>query len=75
MRIDTLQKFAAVHGSVHNHFSQERHLVSRQVGTVKAKDSTTFYFSLAQEVTLISLHFSAKHHAGFGVKKGYTRLP
>ena len=27
----TLQKFAAVHGSVHNHFSQERHLVSRQV--------------------------------------------
>jgi putative transposase len=26
----TLQKFASVHGSVHNHFSQERHLVSRQ---------------------------------------------
>jgi putative transposase len=30
-RMKTLQKFAAVHASVHNHFSQERHLVSRQV--------------------------------------------
>ncbi len=26
----TLQKFAAVHASVHNHFSQERHLYSRR---------------------------------------------
>jgi len=25
----TLQKFAAVHASVHNHFNQERHLYSR----------------------------------------------
>jgi putative transposase len=30
-RMKTLQKFAAVHASVHNHFSQERHLVSREV--------------------------------------------
>ena len=30
-RMKTLQKFAAVHGSVHNHFSQERHLVSRTI--------------------------------------------
>jgi putative transposase len=30
-RMKTLQKFSAVHASVHNHFSQERHLVSRQV--------------------------------------------
>jgi putative transposase len=29
-RIKTLQKFASVHASVHNHFTQERHLVSRQ---------------------------------------------
>jgi putative transposase len=29
-RMKTLQKFASVHGSVHNHFNQERHLVSRQ---------------------------------------------
>ncbi len=26
----TLQKFAAVHASVHNHFNQERHLYSRK---------------------------------------------
>jgi len=30
-RMKTLQKFVAVHGSVHNHFSQERHLVSREL--------------------------------------------
>ena len=29
-RMKTLQKFASVHGSVHNHFQQERHLISRQ---------------------------------------------
>jgi putative transposase len=28
-RMKTLQKFASVHGSFHNHFNQERHLVSR----------------------------------------------
>lgn len=28
-RMKTLQKFTSVHASVHNHFSQERHLVSR----------------------------------------------
>ena len=27
----TLQKFAAVHGAVHNQFSQERHLISRDL--------------------------------------------
>ena len=27
----TLQKFAAVHDPVHNHFAQERHLVSRKI--------------------------------------------
>ena len=30
-RMKTLQKFASVHGSIHNHFAQERHLVSRAV--------------------------------------------
>ena len=29
-RMQTLQKFAAVHGTVHNHFNQERHLTSRE---------------------------------------------
>jgi len=27
----TLQKFTSVHASVHNHFNQERHLVSREI--------------------------------------------
>ena len=27
----TLQTFASVHGTVHNHFNQERHLVSRSI--------------------------------------------
>jgi putative transposase len=30
-RMKTLQKFAAVHASVHNLFNQERHLVSREI--------------------------------------------
>jgi putative transposase len=30
-RMKTLQKFSSIHASVHNHFSQERHLVSREV--------------------------------------------
>lgn len=29
-RMTTLQKFSSVHSQIHNHFSQERHLVSRQ---------------------------------------------
>ena len=30
-RMKTLQKFSSVHASVHNHFSQERHLISRDL--------------------------------------------
>src|SRR5476649_2698972 len=30
-RMKTLQKFASVHASVHNHFNQERHLISRDL--------------------------------------------
>ncbi len=29
-RMKTLQKFASVHGSVHNHFNQDRHINTRQ---------------------------------------------
>jgi len=36
-RMRTLQKFAVVHGSIYNHFNQERHLSSRQ--TYKANRS------------------------------------
>ena len=32
----TLQKFSSVHAQVHNHFNQERHLVTRQVYKQKA---------------------------------------
>jgi putative transposase len=35
----TLQKFSSVHGQ-HNHFNQERHLVTRQV--YKQRRSTAF---------------------------------
>ena len=28
-QMKSLQKFASVHGSIHNHFSLERHLVNR----------------------------------------------
>ena len=30
-RMRSLQKFAAVHGSIHNHFNQKRHLTSRAI--------------------------------------------
>ena len=30
-RMHILQKFSAAHASVHNHFMQERHLVSRNI--------------------------------------------
>ncbi len=30
-RMHTLQKFSSIHASVHNHFNQERHLVSRYI--------------------------------------------
>ncbi|MEW9853801.1 hypothetical protein ABUH87_01175 [Novosphingobium sp. M1R2S20] len=29
-QMKTLQKFASVHADIHNHFSLERHLISRQ---------------------------------------------
>ena len=29
-QMKSLQKFASVHANLHNHFNQERHLVSRQ---------------------------------------------
>jgi len=28
-RMSTLQKFTSVHGSIHNHFNHERHLIDR----------------------------------------------
>ena len=37
-RMRSLQKFAAIHGSIHNHFNQERHLTTRQI--LKARRDT-----------------------------------
>jgi putative transposase len=36
----SLQKFASVHASLHNHFNSERHLVERQ--TVKDRRSAAW---------------------------------
>jgi putative transposase len=47
-RMKTLQKFASVHGTVHNHFNQERHLTDRQ--TFKANRSA----AIAERKSLIA---------------------
>jgi transposase-like protein len=39
-QMKTLQKFASVHASLHNHFNQERHLTDRQ--TYKERRSAAF---------------------------------
>jgi len=35
----TLRKFASVHGQVHNHFNQERHIVDRQSYKVRRSEA------------------------------------
>lgn len=47
-RMKSLQKFASVHASFHNHFSQERHLIDRQ--TYKLRRSA----ALAEWQTLVA---------------------
>jgi putative transposase len=47
-RMKSLQKFASVHGRVHNHFNQERHLIDRK--TFKERRST----ALAEWQSLVS---------------------
>ncbi len=42
-RMKTLQKFASVRGSVHNHFNQERHPVSREIYSVPSNIGTLIY--------------------------------
>ena len=51
-----LQKFAAVHSSVHNHFSQERHLHSRDKFKLNRAAALAEWRSLgaAQEAVLLS---------------------
>lgn len=46
-RMKTLQKFASVHGSVHNHFNQERHLIDRQTYKERRSAALAEWQSLA----------------------------
>jgi putative transposase len=47
-RMKTLQKFASVHAAVHNHFNQERHLVSRKIYKERRSVAFTEWRSLAE---------------------------
>ncbi len=47
-QMKTLQKFASIHASLHNHFNQERYLVDRQ--TYRERRST----ALAEWQSLIA---------------------
>jgi len=46
-RMKTLQKFASVHGTVHNHFNQERHLISREQYKVRRSAALAEWKALA----------------------------
>ena len=43
----TLQKFSSIHAQVHNHFNQERHLVSRETYKQRRSDSLMAWRTLA----------------------------
>jgi putative transposase len=45
-RMKTLQKFASVHASLHNHFSQDRHLIDRQTYKDRRSAALTEWQSL-----------------------------
>ena len=46
-RMKSLQKFASVHGSIHNHFNQERHLIDRQTFKQRRSAALAEWQSLA----------------------------
>ena len=46
-RMKTLQKFASIHASVHNHFAHERHLVDRQTHKTRRAVALAAWQSLA----------------------------
>ena len=46
-RMKTLQKFAAVHSQVHNHFNQERHLTDRETFKQRRSEALTEWRSVA----------------------------
>ena len=45
-RMRSLQKFASLHGSIHNHFNQERHLTSRAIYKDRRDAALTAWRSL-----------------------------
>ncbi len=45
--VKTLQKFSSVHAQVHNHFNQERHLVTRQIYKQRRSAALTEWRALA----------------------------
>ena len=46
-QMKALQKFASVHGSIHNHFNQERHLIDRQTYKLRRSAALTEWQMLA----------------------------
>jgi putative transposase len=45
--VKSLQKFIAVHASIHNHFNQQRHLYSRKNFKLNHSDALTEWRQLA----------------------------
>jgi putative transposase len=45
-RMCSLQKYAAVHASVHNHFNQERHLTDRETYKQRRSEALTEWRSV-----------------------------
>ena len=45
--IATLQKFAAVHASIYNHFNLERHLIRRQIFKLNRSAALADWYELA----------------------------
>ncbi len=48
-RMKTLQRFASVHASFHNHFNQERHLTSRETYKANRSAALAAWRTLATE--------------------------
>ena len=48
----TLQKFSSVHAQVHNHFNEERHLVTRQVYKQRRSAALAEWRALAAQMSL-----------------------
>jgi hypothetical protein len=52
--LKTLQKFSSVHAQVHNHFNQERHLITRQIYKQRRSIALAEWRALAAQASLAS---------------------